>query len=138
MVATVPPFVTPDGPPLASNTVILAVSVLLLLSIPLAGWSAYFVLRGVIKTRAIRIWAGIAYGLLPAVTGAISSGRLGTAIAAVSIPFAIRSFVRITSPGGTTRRAAATALLMSVVIAAAPGLWLLAVVFALIALRNYI
>ncbi len=33
----------------------LAVSVLLLLSIPLAGWSAYFVLRGVIKTRAIRV-----------------------------------------------------------------------------------
>jgi hypothetical protein len=110
----------------------LAVSVLLLLSIPLAGWSAYFVLRGVVKTRAIRIWAGIAYGLLPAVTGAISSGRLGTAIAAVAIPFAIRSFVRITSPGGTTRRAAATALLMSLVIAAAPGLWLIAVIFALI------
>ena len=110
----------------------LAVSVLLLLSIPLAGWSAYFVLRGVIKTRAIRIWAGIAYGLLPAVTGAISSGRLGTAIAAVAIPFAIRSFMRITSPGGTTRRAAATALLMSLVIAAAPGLWLIAVIFALI------
>lgn len=110
----------------------LAVSVLLLLSIPLAGWSAYFVLRGVIKTRAIRIWAGVAYGLLPAVTGAISSGRLGTAIAAVAIPFAIRSFMRITSPGGTTRRAAATALLMSLVIAAAPGLWLIAVAFALI------
>ena len=110
----------------------LAVSVLLLLSIPLAGWSAYFVLRGVIKTRAIRIWAGVAYGLLPAVTGAISSGRLGTAIASVAIPFAIRSFMRITSPGGTTRRAAATALLMSLVIAAAPGLWLLAVIFALI------
>ncbi len=110
----------------------LAVSVLLLLSIPLAGWSAYFVLRGAIKTRAIRIWAGVAYGLLPAVTGAISSGRLGTAIAAVTIPFAIRSFMRITSPGGTTRRAAATALLMSLVIAAAPGLWLIAVIFALI------
>lgn len=110
----------------------LAVSVLLLLSIPLAGWSAYFVLRGVIKTRAIRVWAGIAYGLLPAVTGAISSGRLGTAIAAVAIPFAIRSFMRITSPGGTTRRAAATALLMSLVMAAVPGLWLIAVVFALI------
>ena len=110
----------------------LAVSVLLLLSIPLAGWSAYFVLRGVIKTRAIRIWAGVAYGLLPAVTGAISSGRIGTAIAAVAIPFAIRSFMRITSPGGTTRRAAATALLMSLVIAAAPGLWLIAVIFALI------
>jgi len=110
----------------------LAVSVLLLLSIPLAGWSAYFVLRGVVKTRAIRILAGVAYGLLPAVTGAISSGRLGTAIAAVAIPFAIRSFMRITSPGGTTRRAAATALLMSLVIAAAPGLWLLAVIFALI------
>lgn len=110
----------------------LAVSVLLLLSIPLAGWSAYFALRGVINTRAIRIWAGIAYGLLPAVTGAISSGRLGTAIAAVTIPFAIRSFVRITSPGGTTRRAAATALLMSMVIAAAPGLWLIALIFALV------
>lgn len=104
-----------------------AVTVLLLLAIPLAGWSAYFTLRGLISSRAIRVWAGAAYALLPAMTGAIASGRIGTTIAAIVLPFALRSLVRISSPRGTLRRAGGTALLVTVVLAVAPALWLVLV-----------
>lgn len=109
-----------------------AVTVIMLLSIPIAGWSAYFALRGLVDSRAIRVWAGVAYALLPAVTGAISSGRIGTAIVAIALPYTVRSFMRICMPGGTTRRAAGTALLLSIVVAAAPGLWFIAVVIAVV------
>jgi GT2 family glycosyltransferase len=105
-----------------------AVTVLLLLAIPLAGWSAYFTLRGLVASRAIRVWAGAAYALLPAMTGAIASGRIGTTIAAIVLPFALRSLVRISSPRGTLRRAGGTALLVAIVLAVAPALWLVLVV----------
>ena len=109
----------------------IAVAVISLLSIPLAGWAAYITLRGVIGFTPIRVWAAVTYALLPAVGGAISSGRIGTSIAAVVLPFAVRSVVRISSPTGTVRRAAGTALLISIVIAAVPGLWLLFAIAAI-------
>ncbi len=109
----------------------LAVSVLLLLVMPLAGWAAYYSLRGVVSTTGIRVLAGVAYACLPAVTGAISGGRLGTAIAAIVLPFLVRSMVRLAMPGSTWRRAAGTAILLTVLLAAAPALWLLAVVFVI-------
>ena len=109
-----------------------AVAVMFLLALPLAGWSAYFALRGVIASRGIRIWAGVAYAFLPAITGAVSSGRLGTVIAAFALPFAVRSIARTASPRGTFRRAAGTALLIAVVMAAAPSTWLLALAAVLV------
>lgn len=114
----------------------IAVAVLSLLSIPLAGWAAYITLRGVIGFTPIRVWAAVAYALLPAVGGAISSGRIGTSIAAVALPFAVRSMIRISSPTGTVRRAAGTALLVSIVIAGVPGLWpLFAIAAAVMGVR---
>lgn len=106
----------------------LAVTVLLLLGIPIAGWSAYFALRGLVPSMTIRLWAGAAYALLPAMTGAVSSGRIGTTMAAVVLPFALRSLVRIAQPGGTLRRAAGTALLVAVLLSVAPSLWIVLVV----------
>jgi len=108
----------------------LAVQVLMLLGIPIAGWAAYFTLRGAVTSRAIRVWAGVAYALLPAITGAVSSGRLGTMLAAILLPFTIRSFVRISRERGTFRRAAGTGLLLAALTAAVPALWLVAVVAA--------
>ncbi len=101
-----------------------AVSVVLLLGIPLAGLAAYITLRGLVPQPWIRVWASAAYALLPAMTGAVASGRLGTTILAVALPFALRSLVRISSPRGTFRRAAGTALLLAVVLAVAPAVWL--------------
>jgi len=106
----------------------LAVTVLLLLGIPLAAWSAYVALRGLVPGRLIRVWAAAAYALLPAITGAVASGRIGTTIAAVVLPFALRSLVRISGPHGTLRRSAGTAILLAVVLSVAPALWLVLVV----------
>ena len=108
----------------------LAVTIIMLLGVPLAGWSAYLALRGVIHSTSIRIWSAASYALLPAVTGAVSAGRIGTVIAAILLPFAVRSVARLASPVGTWRRAAGTAIIIAAVAAAVPGLWLIAFVSA--------
>jgi GT2 family glycosyltransferase len=101
-----------------------AITVLLLLGIPLAGWAAYIALRGLVPGKAIRVWAAAAYALLPAMTGAVSSGRIGTTILAIALPFALRSLVRISGPNGTLRRSAGTAILVAIVLCVSPALWL--------------
>ncbi len=106
----------------------LAVTVLLLLGIPIAGWSAYIALRGFVPSKPIRAWAGAAYALLPAMTGAVAAGRIGTTIAAIVLPFAIRSLMRIARPSGTLRRSAGTAMLVAIVLSVAPALWLVLLV----------
>ena len=105
-----------------------AVSVLLLLGIPLAGWAAYIALRGLVPGKAIRVWAASAYALLPAMTGAVSSGRIGTTMVAIALPFALRSLVRISGPNGTLRRSAGTAILVAIVLCVSPALWLVLLV----------
>lgn len=109
------------------------IAVVLLLAVPIAGWAAYYATRGFIDSKPIRIWMAAAYALLPAMTGAIEQGRIGTTMAAIITPFVIRSIVRIARPMGTMRRAAGTALLLGVLLAVAPGLWLIALVMAVIA-----
>ncbi|MBF9073324.1 glycosyltransferase family 2 protein [Streptacidiphilus fuscans] len=64
----------------------LAMTVILLLSVPLAGVSAYLVSRPLIDSRLVRAWASAGYALLPAATGAIAQGRIGTAMLAVLLP----------------------------------------------------
>lgn len=113
-----------------------AVQVIMLLGIPIAAWAAYFTLRGVVSSALIRTWAAVAYGLLPAVTGAVSSGRIGTIMAAILLPFAIRSFVRIARDQGTFRRAAGTALLLAALTAAVPALWFIALLAAVVVVIN--
>ncbi len=106
----------------------LAVTVMLLLGIPLAGLAAYITLRGLVPRPGIRFWAAAAYGLMPAMTGAVASGRIGTTILAVALPFALRSLVRISSPRGTYRRAAGAAILVAIVMSVAPAVWVLLLV----------
>ena len=40
------------------------------------------------RSVALRVWAAVAYALLPAVLGAVAAGRLGTAVVAVLLPLA--------------------------------------------------
>ena len=110
-----------------------AIAVVLLLAVPIAGWSLYFATRGFIDSKPVRIWMATAYALLPAMTGAVEQGRIGTTMAAIITPFVIRSLVRISRPQGTMRRAAGTALLLGVLLAVAPGLWLIALIMVVIA-----
>ncbi len=110
-----------------------AVTLVLLLGIPLAGLAAYVTMKGLVPQPGIRAWAATAYALLPAMTGAVSSGRIGLTILAVALPFALRSLVRISSPRGTYRRAAGTALLVAIVMSVAPGVWVVLLVGGVLA-----
>jgi len=106
-----------------------AVSVVLLLSVPMAGLSAWWSLRGWVSATGVRVWAAIAYALLPAVVAATASGRLGTAAAAVLMPPTMRAMARTLTVSGTGVRPATartpwwTALLLAATAACAPILW---------------
>ena len=110
-----------------------AMGAIFLLAVPLAGWSAYFAARGMITSKPIRVWMGATYALLPALTGALEQGRVGTLMTAVILPFAIRSGVRLSRRTGTIRRAGGTALLMAVILAATPAVWLLGLIAGVVA-----
>ncbi|GAA2752596.1 glycosyltransferase [Kitasatospora cinereorecta] len=64
----------------------LAVTVIVLLAVPLAAVSAYLVSRPLIQSKLVRSWASATYALLPAATGALAQGRIGTAVVAVLLP----------------------------------------------------
>ncbi|UBU14701.1 glycosyltransferase family 2 protein [Nonomuraea gerenzanensis] len=93
----------------------LAVSVLLLGSVPLAGATAYLATRHLIPSVPARAWAAGTYALLPVATGAVSGGRLGTAVVFVLLPvYAWLLGIILLAPDRRRGRRAAWAL----------GLWL--------------
>ncbi|MFE3404979.1 glycosyltransferase [Streptomyces anulatus] len=117
----------------------LAVSVLLVCSIPLAGLTAYFASRPLLPSRLLRAWASVAYAFLPAATGALATGRLGTAVLLVLLPLAARAGVaahglRLDSAAGergSWRATWAYTLLLTVMMAFTPIVWPLAVVLGI-------
>jgi GT2 family glycosyltransferase len=108
----------------------LAVDLLLLLAAPLAALVAYRLLGRVAPARNVRVAAAVAYALLPAVTGAVASGRLGTALAAWLLPLALWTGGRALGLGGPTSggRAWLAGLMLAVVVAFVPLAWLLALI----------
>jgi GT2 family glycosyltransferase len=112
-----------------------AVDVVLLLVVPLAGLTSYLAMRGVVASTWARLWAAAAYATLPAVTGALSGGRIGTAVSVVLLPVLARSCGRLLGLGrpSTWRRAFGTALLLAVVVSFTPVVWILVAVLALLA-----
>ncbi|MET0740858.1 MAG: glycosyltransferase family 2 protein [Candidatus Nanopelagicales bacterium] len=113
------------------GSVSLLVDVLLLLEVPLAGVSAYLALRRSGLHVLGRVWAGAAYALLPAATGAIATGRLGTVVVHLLLPPLV---VAATRAPASTRAAAVAGLLLSVIVSFAPVVWPLAVVLVLVAI----
>jgi GT2 family glycosyltransferase len=113
----------------------LAIDVLLLGCVPLAGVTAFLALRRVTKSVAVRVWAAASYALLPIAFGAISAGRLGSAVAFVLIPLiGLLAGRMFSQPPKLARRAAwATGLTVTVAAAFVPLLWPMAVVGALVA-----
>ncbi|MGH8777089.1 MAG: glycosyltransferase, partial [Jiangellaceae bacterium] len=77
-----------------------AVDLMLIGSVPLAGLTAYLLLRRIVASRWLRVWAAATYALLPATTGAIAAGRLGTAVAAVLTPLVVLAMARTLGPPG--------------------------------------
>ena len=114
----------------------LAVDVLLLGCVPLAGLTAYLATRWLVTAAPVRVLLAATYALLPAATGAVAAGRLGTAVAFILLPLVAVSAGRmLTAAPRQARRAAwATGLLIAVASAFAPLTWVLGVVFAILAL----
>ncbi|MFF2654750.1 glycosyltransferase [Streptomyces sp. NPDC058045] len=114
-----------------------AVTLLLVCSVPLAGFAAYFVSRPLVPSRLLRAWAAVAYAFLPAATGALAGGHLGTAVLAVLLPLLARAGIaagglaRSAGSRGTWRATWAYALLLTVATAFTPIVWPVALVLGL-------
>ncbi|MCX4748689.1 glycosyltransferase [Kitasatospora sp. NBC_01287] len=123
----------------------LAITLLLVLSVPLAAVSAYLVSRPLLGSKLVRAWAAATYALLPAATGAIAQGRLGTAVLAVLLPPLARAAAVSAGLGIRTETAARglrpgwrstwmTVLLLTLCTAFVPLTWAIAVPLAFSAL----
>ncbi|MBT2447515.1 glycosyltransferase family 2 protein [Streptomyces sp. ISL-43] len=120
-----------------------ALTLLLVCSVPLAGLTAYFASRPLVESRLLRAWAAVAYAFLPAVTGALAGGRLGTAVLAILLPLIARSAVAAfgfggpggpTGTGGSWRATWTHTLLLTLATAFTPVVWPLAAVLGAAAL----
>ncbi|MDT9684792.1 glycosyltransferase family 2 protein [Streptomyces sp. TRM76323] len=119
-----------------------ALTLLLVCSVPLAGFTAYFASRPLVESRLLRAWAAVAYAFLPAATGALATGRLGTAVLAVLLPLMARAAVAAYglrgggtgAPRGSWRATWAYTLLLTVTTAFTPVVWPLAAVLGVAAL----
>ena len=72
----------------------LAVDLLMLMAVPLAAWGAFSLARRIFASRAVQVWAALSYALLPVLSGAVGSGRIGTVAATILLPW----FVRLALP----------------------------------------
>jgi GT2 family glycosyltransferase len=128
--------------PLAvAGTVLLAkawllVDVLVLLAVPLSAFGGYRFLLRVSQSRLPALWGGVAYGLLPVVSGAVNQGRLGTVAAALVLPWLGHSALFL-APGHSTdrrwRAAWRTTLWLALLAAFVPVAWPIGVALALVA-----
>ena len=110
----------------------LAIDVILLGCVPLAGMTAYAALRRVTRSVPVRAWAAASYALLPVAMGTVASGRVGTAAAFILMPLIAVAMGRmLVLPGRHSRRSAwAAGLAVTVVAAFVPLIWLVAVIAA--------
>ena len=113
-----------------------AVTVLLVGSVPLAGFTAYFASRPLVQSRLLRAWASVAYAFLPAATGALAGGRIGTAVLAVLLPLIARAGIAASGLASETARGSwraswAYVLLLTLATAFTPIVWPIALVLGL-------
>ena len=113
----------------------LAIDVIMIGCIPLAGLSAFLAARRVTGSVLARVWAAAAYALLPVGMGAVAAGRFGSAVAFALIPLIAVLAARIFTEGPRRARRASWAAGLVIAIAAAfvPLVWVLAVLAALLA-----
>ncbi|MCT9005668.1 glycosyltransferase family 2 protein [Streptomyces rhizosphaerihabitans] len=115
----------------------LAVTVLLVGSVPLAGFAAYFASRPLVESRLLRAWASVAYAFLPAATGALAGGRIGTAVLAILLPLIARAGIAASGLAhasrarGSWRATWAYALLLTFTTAFTPIVWPIALVLGI-------
>ncbi|BBC33691.1 Family 2 glycosyl transferase [Streptomyces graminofaciens] len=115
----------------------LAVTVLLVASVPLAGCTAYFASRPLVESRLLRAWAAVVYAFLPAATGALAGGRIGTAVLAILLPLIARAgaaasgLANTSGARGSWRATWAYALLLTITTAFTPIVWPIALLLGL-------
>ncbi|MEU1514477.1 glycosyltransferase [Streptomyces sp. NPDC005811] len=115
----------------------LALTLLLVCSVPLAGLTAYFASRPLVESRLLRAWAAVVYAFLPAATGALAGGRVGTAVLAVLLPLIARAgaaasgLTHRSGARGSWRATWAYALLLTITTAFTPIVWPLALILGL-------
>ncbi len=113
----------------------LAIDVVTIGCVPLAGMTAMLAVRKVTTSAPVRVWASVTYALLPVATGVIASGRFGTAAAFVLLPLIVAQAGRmVTESGPRAGRAAwATGLLVAIAAAFVPLLWLILLIACVLA-----
>jgi GT2 family glycosyltransferase len=113
----------------------LAVDILLLGCVPLAGITAYLAARRLVTAVPARVLLAASYAVAPVAIGAVAAGRLGTAVAFVVLPLIAVSAGRMltSSPRAARRAAWATGLLVALAAAFAPLVWPAAVLLAAVA-----
>ncbi|HEY2553081.1 MAG TPA: glycosyltransferase [Streptosporangiaceae bacterium] len=112
----------------------LAVEVILLGCVPLAGLGAFLAVRRLTRMVLVRVWAAATYALLPVATGAIATGRIGSVVFFMLLPLiALTAGRMFTQPHRRARRAAwATGLSLAVAAAFVPLLWAAALAAAVV------
>jgi GT2 family glycosyltransferase len=117
----------------------LAIDLLLLGCVPLAGTTMYLLVRRIVATKVLRVWVAGTYALLPATTGAVAAGRLGTVCATVLTPLLVLAVLRtLGTPRrpGPGRAAWSAGLLLAIVSAFVPLAWVIAAVLGLVAVTT--
>ncbi len=111
----------------------LAIDLILLGCVPLAGVSAFLAVRRVTRSAPVRVWAAASYALLPVAMGTIAAGRIGTAVVFVLLPaIALLAGQMLTQSARRARRAAwAAGLTVTLASAFVPLVWAVALVAAL-------
>ena len=113
----------------------LAIDVIMIGCIPLAGLSAFLAARRVTSSVLARVWAAAAYALLPVGMGAVAGGRFGSAVVFALIPLIAVLAARIftEAPRRARRSAWAAGLVIAIAAAFVPLIWAVAVLAALLA-----
>jgi len=115
----------------------LAVSVLMLGAVPLAGLSAYVASAPLTRSPWLRVWAAALWAFAPATTGAIAGGRLDVVVTVILLPVLARAVASVLrSPRGRADtdlyRPVGTGLLLGVAAAFSPVLWPIVAIVSLV------
>jgi len=138
-----PPYLLPLallGTVLGSNAA-LTVSVVLILSFPIALWGGWRLLRVVGRLishrgapRWLILWGATSFALVPVVSGAWGDGRLGGVVASALLPWLAHAALGFAEPAADRRWRAAwrTGLLLTLIACFTPVAWLIVLVLAVI------
>src|SRR5690606_25809097 len=91
---------------------------------------AYQLARRVLRYRPAQLWMAASYALLPVATGAISQGRVGTALVHALFPVLglLVTSVLTLNPRRSRRAAWALGLVLALLMAFVPLVWVLSLV----------